>query len=304
MKKRYYGIFLDPVLACNLRCRMCYFSDDNRRKELRGKLSQEDIKLIADRFFPYALKLQIGCGAEPTMFNNLSEIISLAKKYSVPYISMTTNANLLQKDDLRQYAALGLNEITVSLHGVKQSTYEYLMENGSFDKFTQAMSYITELKKEFKDFKLRINYTVNSDNCLELANFFDVLGQYTIDILQLRPVQKIGQSKYSDFSWQTIIDNYDATLGKLKDECKKRNITLICPDKADLTKQTNNESIVLDYTYVYISPQEIFNKDFFLQKDTYHSYCKKHGFAKEILKRIFSKNLNSSVNTKLNYNVS
>jgi MoaA/NifB/PqqE/SkfB family radical SAM enzyme len=30
--KRYYGIFLDPVYACNLRCRMCYFSDEEKRK--------------------------------------------------------------------------------------------------------------------------------------------------------------------------------------------------------------------------------------------------------------------------------
>ncbi len=22
---RYYGIFIDPVIACNLKCRMCYF---------------------------------------------------------------------------------------------------------------------------------------------------------------------------------------------------------------------------------------------------------------------------------------
>lgn len=26
-KRRYIGVFLDPVMACNLRCRMCYMSD-------------------------------------------------------------------------------------------------------------------------------------------------------------------------------------------------------------------------------------------------------------------------------------
>ena len=36
--KRYIGVFLDPVLACNFRCKMCYFSDEEKRKSLRGTL--------------------------------------------------------------------------------------------------------------------------------------------------------------------------------------------------------------------------------------------------------------------------
>ena len=41
--KRYIGIFLDPVLACNFRCKMCYFSDEQKRKSLRGTLKYEEI---------------------------------------------------------------------------------------------------------------------------------------------------------------------------------------------------------------------------------------------------------------------
>lgn len=302
-KKRYFGIFLDPILACNLRCQMCYFSDEEKRKTLNGKFTENQIKNIAEKFFPYALKLQIGCGAEPTLYNDITNIIHLAKKYSIPYISMTTNANLLQKEDLKKYIEAGLDEITVSLHGVKQMTYETLMENSSFVKFLKSLSYITELKREFKKFKLRINYTISEDNCLELSDFFDTFGIYDIDILQLRPIQRIGNSKYNNFSWQKLIDNYDATLGKLKNECHKRNITIICPNKADLIKHINKESIVFEYTYIYISPNEIFAKDFDIEKDTYHSYQKNHHFATNIIKRMLSKKLIATTKNKLNYDI-
>ena len=303
LRKRYYGIFLDPVLACNLRCRMCYFSDDEKRKTMQGKLSGYQITKIAKKFFPYALKLQIGCGAEPTLYNDITHIISLAKQYNIPYISMTTNANLLQKQDLYEYIKAGLNEITISLQGVKKTTYETLMENASFEKFIKSLTYITSLKKEFKNFKLRINYTINEDNCEELADFFNVFGSYDMDFLQLRPIQKIGESKYDNFSWQYLIDHYDSTIGFLKQECSRRNITIICPDKEDLTKEDNNQSIVFKYAYIYISPKEIFTEDFDIDNQTYHSYQRKHRFTSEILKTIFSKNLSSDIKTKLNYDI-
>lgn len=303
MKRRYYGIFFDPVLVCNLRCKMCYFSDAERRKELHGSFSREEISLLAKKFFPYALKLQIGCGAEPTMYKDISSLISLAKQYSVPYISMTSNANKLTYQELEEYIQKGLNEITISLHGVHKQTYESLMVNGDYEKFVQSLENISQLKKKYPEFKLRINYTINSDNVLELADFFSVFGKYDIDILQFRPIQKIGESEYNDFSWQKIIDNYDATLGKLRQEARKRNITIICPSLNDLTKDNNNESIVFDYTYIYISPNEIYKDDFDLNKDTFHSYNKRKHLKRNLIKKIFSKKLSSTLKTKLNYEV-
>lgn len=303
MKRRYYGIFFDPVLACNLRCQMCYFSDNEKRKELHGSFSKEDISLLAKKFFPYALKLQIGCGAEPTMYKDIPSILSLAKQYSVPYISMTSNANRLTYKDLEEYIQKGLNEITISLHGVHKQTYERLMVNGDYEKFIESIENISQLKKKYPNFKLRINYTINSDNVLELADFFSVFGKYDMDILQFRPIQKIGESEYNNFSWQKIIDNYDVTLGKLKEEAKRRNITIICPSLNDLTKENNNESIVFDYTYIYISPNEIYKDDFNLNKDSFLSYNKRKHLKRNLLKKIFSKKLSSTLKTKLNYEV-
>ncbi|MBQ9255205.1 MAG: radical SAM protein [Bacteroidales bacterium] len=303
MKRRYFGIFFDPILACNLRCKMCYFSDEEKRKSMQGAFSKEEIDLIAEKFFPYSLKLQIGCGAEPTMYKNLAYIISKAKEKKVPYISMTTNANLLKKEDLENYIQQGLNEITVSLHGTNKETYEDLMTNGSFSKFQNALLFISDLKKKYPNFKLRINYTMNSDNVLQLKDFFKVFDGIDLDIIQLRPIVNLGETTYKDFSWQNILSNYEQSVGTLKEECIKRNITLICPEKKDLTKETNNEGLIFEYTYIYISPKEVYRKDFSLKNDTFFSYNKRKHLKKELLKKIFSKNLSSTLKSKLNYNI-
>ena len=58
-------------MACNLRCKMCYFTDEDYVKTLKGQIKDEDLNLIAESIFGRALKLQIGCGTEPTLYKNL-----------------------------------------------------------------------------------------------------------------------------------------------------------------------------------------------------------------------------------------
>lgn len=195
--KRYIGVFLDPVLACNFRCKMCYFSDEEKRKSLRGTLKYEEIEAIAGSLFHRALKLQIGCGAEPTLHKDLVKIIALGKRYNVPYVSLTTNGNLLTKEQLAAAVENGLDELTLSAHGFTRETYELLMTNGKFDLFRKLLANVTEIKKQHPQFKLRINYTINNDNLEELSRIWKVVGN-ELDILQLRPIQKIGEPDTKD----------------------------------------------------------------------------------------------------------
>ena len=207
--KRYIGVFLDPVLACNFRCKMCYFSDEEKRKSLRGTLKYEEIEAIAGSLFHRVLKLQIGCGAEPTLHKDLVKIIALGKRYNVPYVSLTTNGNLLTKKQLAVAVENGLDELTLSAHGFTRETYEYLMTNGKFDLFRRLLADVAEIKKQHPQFKLRINYTINNDNLEELNRIWEVVGD-ELDILQLRPIQKIGESEYQDFDLTNIYARYAA----------------------------------------------------------------------------------------------
>ena len=95
---------------------MCYFSDSESKTKGHPKIDLEDIELIANSIFHRALKLQIGCGAEPTLYKGILRIISLGKQHHIPYISITTNGALITKELLNKYAEAGLNEITLSLH--------------------------------------------------------------------------------------------------------------------------------------------------------------------------------------------
>ena len=306
-RKRYVGIFLDPVLACNFRCKMCYFSDEEKRRTYKGILQYEDIELIAEKLFHRALKLQIGCGAEPTVYKDWIKIVELGKQKNIPCVSLTTNGNLLTKEQLMQSVEKGLNEITLSAHGLTRATYESMMVNGSYDLFLKLLNYISEVKMTYPGFKLRVNYTVNKDNIDELSDIWEVLGD-KVDILQVRPVQKLGNTVYDDFDLDFFYKKYDAIIQPLIDECRKRNIVCIAPGKENLLalKDTKDKDVVIEEaTYCYVSAQGCWKDGFDYNKDSFESYSLKHKLGRKLFAGIFKRREGKDVNVsrKMNYDI-
>jgi len=190
--RRYLAVHFDPVMACNLRCKMCYFTDPGYVKKLKGIFKKEDLPLLSKAILSRAIKLQVGCGTEPTLYKDLSTVFN----------------NLIKEKELTNWVENGLTEITVSLHGVHRSTYEEMMGNGNYDLFMNALKIISKIKKSYPHLQLRINYTFNEDNFDELKSFWQVFGHLQIDTLQIRPIIKIGETAYNNFSLEKILPKY------------------------------------------------------------------------------------------------
>lgn len=313
LNKRYLAIQLDPVLACNLRCKMCYFTDEDYvRNNMKGIFKEENMEEIANAIFKNALKLQIGCGAEPTLFKHNTKLIEIAKNHRVPYISMITNGNLLEREDVTNFANAGLDEFILSMHGVTKETYEDLMDKGVYEKFHSVLQSITEQKKTNPKLRLRINYTFNQDNFHELKDFFKVYDQYAIDVIQLRPIDKIGETTYNQFSLKKIEKDYLEISNFLKTEAQKRKITLLYPqsiyrnEKESLKVKTQNDSsYLIPYTYCYVSPKYFWKDDFDWKSETFSDWKKRNNWNITLLKNAFNskKKLDETNRNMLNYSV-
>ncbi|HEX8563876.1 MAG TPA: radical SAM protein [Flavobacterium sp.] len=313
MNKRYLAVQLDPVLACNLRCKMCYFTDEDFvRKNMKGAMKEEDIAPLAKTIFKNALKLQIGCGAEPALFKHNVKLIQAAKEYKVPYISMITNGNLFDKTDIANLSDAGLDEIILSMHGVRRETYEDLMARGDYDKFHSVLQHITDQKQRNPSLRLRINYTFNQDNFYELEQFFERFGSYSIDIIQLRPIDKIGETTYNEFSLKKIESDYVRISTLLKTQAATRNITLLYPqsvvrNEAESLKvhTQNDSSYLVPYTYCYVSPKYFWKDDFDWKSETFNAWKKRSHWDAQLLKNVFTsrKALSKLNRNMLNYSV-
>ena len=311
--KRFLAVHLDPVLACNFRCKMCYFTDEAFvKKTMKGILKPQDVEKIGNLFFKNALKLQIGCAAEPTLYKHNVQTILDAKKHKVPYISMVTNGHALTKNSVNELAAAGLDEFIISMHGVLKNSYENFMDKGDYDVFHSVLKNISDQKQQQPNLKLRINYTFNEDNFGELSQFFAFYGKYKIDTIQLRPIDKIGESTYNNFSLKNIETDYVSMIRFMQIEAEKRAITLLCPasivreETLSLkVKSQNDSSYLMPFTYCYTSPDFLWKKDFDCQTDTFRSWKKRNNWNATLFKNIFvsQKKLAQINRNMLNYDI-
>jgi len=313
--RRMVGVFFDPVMACNLRCKMCYMSDPEARKPMRGQTADDALlRRMADAFYRRALKLQIGCATEPTLYPHLAGVIADAKAAGVPYVALTSNGKLLAIDrvNLRSLVEAGLDELTMSMHGTSKEIYEELMPGAKFEELQALIARIAEVKRDFPDFKLRVNYTINSRNIhdLEAERFWSLWHEgVRPDIIQLRPVQNMGDTEWQDFDLTLLKEHYDTTIGAIRGRCAELGIACIAPLPEQIdevaTDQDFTSALIKEITYCYVSPESMYAPDF-LPTDTFASYHKRKSTSMRLLRAVFSRNHRSSQrdSTKhLNYRV-
>jgi molybdenum cofactor biosynthesis enzyme MoaA len=284
---RHLIIRFDPVLACNIRCGMCYFSDDNWLATHPVKrFSDGEIERLAAMFLPTALQFHIGCGAEPTMYRNFSKLVALGKKYRVPFIGFTTNAQLLTADKSIALVSAGLDEITVSTHGVTRETYERLMKKASYTRFHENLADLAKAKRNANSNTpcIRINYVVNPDNLDELRGFFPVFGKYGISTLQVRPIIDFGDTDYKNKDLRPFLANYENIMDELAEECRKRDVIFLANRKNVTYAKVNSSSFVYEEAFGrWIDPNEVWRGDFDWRRQTYKEFKRQIGYRRKLL---------------------
>ncbi len=246
---RYTIVRLDPVAACNLRCAMCYFSNpDWVAANTGGRFTNNQLNRLADGFFAEALLLYIGCGFEPTVYKGYPEIVRLAKARGVRFVSLVTNGQLLTEPDLLALIEYGLDEIIVSLHGVRPETYQRLMPGASYQRLHQNLGLLTRLSRAHGQNvpRLRLNFTVNRDTLSELSELLERFAGYDLRCLQVRPMTNLGGALYSGAELSGAFEQYQVEINALKQQCKDRGIVLLVNDDDPSIQHTNPYAVVYE----------------------------------------------------------
>ena len=95
---------------------------------------------------------------------------------------------LCDKENLEELGIIDkLLSITISLHAVKQKTYEKLVIGGNYKKVMKNLEFLSELKKTGKLDKFILNFVVNAYNYKEMVPYIKMAAELgaTVGFLEL-----------------------------------------------------------------------------------------------------------------------
>ena len=283
---RYTVVRLDPAAACNLRCTMCYFSNPDWVDGNTGRrLNAEELRAVADAFFPEALLVYIGCGFEPTVYKGYPEIVRLAKERGVRFVSLVTNGQLLTEEAVSQLIGYGLDEIVVSAHGVRPDTYHRFMPRASHEKLHRNLDMLTRLRRASgrETPVLRINYTVNRENLEELPELLEAFAAYDLRCLQVRPITNQDGAVFAGYELDGCLDTYRRVMAQVAMQCAEAGVTLMSNMEDPTIRQANPHAVVYENAVLRtISPNLVW-RDGLHRAEDYRAFKRSIGFRRRLL---------------------
>lgn len=166
--------------ACNIRCKFCY----NCRMEYDPE--PKDILKVIERVHENLIFVQL-TGGEPLVTRAGREILKefATGKYKFA-VRLGTNAQWTDFDLLKP---VNLAEVQISSDGATKEVYERVRVGGDFDDLIKNIKGFMEFKKMKPDMVIRLNYTVTSDNYMDIpeaVKLYEDLGLFVTFNLVMR----------------------------------------------------------------------------------------------------------------------
>ncbi|OCA98983.1 putative heme d1 biosynthesis radical SAM protein NirJ1 [Clostridium beijerinckii] len=167
-----------PVVAwnctktCNLKCKHCYASSDNKRYD--DELTLDESKKFIDDLKDFNVPALLFSGGEPLMNENILELLDYASQRKIRS-TISTNGTLLDKDVCKSLKKINLGYVGVSLDGIGSNHDEFRGVKGAFDSALRGIRNCIEV-----DQKVGLRFTINKNNYKELEDIFKLIKEEKI----------------------------------------------------------------------------------------------------------------------------
>lgn len=135
---------IDPANICNLRCPFCP-TGTGTLKMPRRIMELNEFKIILDKLVSVR-QLTLHNWGEPLLNPALPDMIRYAKQKGQTVSFDTNLAMPVKKEQMEALISSGLDEITVSLDGASQCTYEKYRRGGQFERVLGNLKLLMEVK--------------------------------------------------------------------------------------------------------------------------------------------------------------
>lgn len=123
--------YLHITNVCNLNCIGCYSFD--RTRNCKDKLTFENIKHILNELHDNGVENLVISGGEPTIRNDLVDIVAYAKSIGIERIQVITNGTRYDEEKIKKLKEY-IDVLAVSIDGYSQENPRFIRDEGIFSK--------------------------------------------------------------------------------------------------------------------------------------------------------------------------
>ncbi|MFI5180550.1 MAG: radical SAM protein [Thermoanaerobaculia bacterium] len=194
--ERFLEVFLDQNNKCNLKCRMCGFSDPRVAPLPKFDLSFPLFRKIAAEIFPRTRYLALSCMTEPLMTRDIGERLALVGVSGIPFVEIITNGTLLSEAIVRSLIAARISRMAVSIDGATKETFEKIRVGANFETVLENIRRFSRIKRETGAAlpHLRVNHTLSPTNAHEFDRFLNLLESLEPQSVDVRTVVKFSNA--------------------------------------------------------------------------------------------------------------
>ena len=223
---RFLSVFMDQNNKCNLRCRMCGFSDPRVAALAKYDLPRQAFDRIAAELFPRARYVCLSLMTEPFMTRDFPERLESVRRYAVPFSEVITTATLLTADAIRKIVESQLSRVIVSIDGGTKEVFERVRAGANFE---QVIANFTALRAQ-RDAsgaslpRLRINHVLSELNIDHFDSFLQLAEALGPDELAVRTVSRMSEAEIQENRHPRFWESVRAARAKLDAFCRRTGI--------------------------------------------------------------------------------
>jgi radical SAM protein with 4Fe4S-binding SPASM domain len=191
---RFLNVFIEQNNTCNLRCRMCGFSDPRAAAIPRFHMPTALYETIAAEVFPSTTYLHMSLMTEPFMTPDFPERLQLVRKYEVPYSRVVTNGTLLTARIIERILDAEITTLTVSIDGGTAEVYESIRIGARLERVLANIELFRELRAQrgARLPRLQINHVLMQRNIDHLDSFIALLESVRPEQVDVRTIQPMS----------------------------------------------------------------------------------------------------------------
>ncbi len=144
-------LFIEPTVLCNLSCykAVCGGNSDIVSTRDKATMGLEDFRKIVDETGNKLIRVDLFNYGDPFVNPEAVDMVEyLKEKFPHIYLYISTNGLMLNEHKIERLVKAGVDEITFSLDGADQETYEKYRCGGDFNKAVDLLAYLVKKRDE------------------------------------------------------------------------------------------------------------------------------------------------------------